>query len=97
MATFLKIVSGVYLVLVWLAFAGTFAGYHGPESLGNNATHILAFFIAVGLSIPAAILFGFAQVVGDVRVMRNCAVRQVNHLAAMRRYYEPTGDVGAVE
>ena len=41
-----------------------------------------SFLKPIGLSIPAAILFAFAQVVGDVRVMRE-------HLRVMRTYYEP--------
>jgi hypothetical protein len=38
------------------------------------AVQFLAFLIAVGLSIPAAALFGFAQVVGDVRIIGNNVV-----------------------
>ena len=90
MAIFLKIVSGTYLALVWAAFVSTFAGAHlGPPSLEPTTVHLLGFLIALVLSIPAAALFGFAQIVGDVRIMRNSALVHTNHLAAMRRYYEP--------
>jgi hypothetical protein len=50
---------------------------------------IIAFVIAIGLSIPAIALFAFGQVVGDVRIMRNHARIQSDHLQAMRSYYEP--------
>jgi hypothetical protein len=91
MAAFLKIVSGLYLVIVWLAFAGvTSTTTPLNASVGSDGVKILAFLCAVGLSIPAAVLFGFAQIVGDIRIMRNNARLQGEHLAAMRRYYEPT-------
>jgi hypothetical protein len=90
MSIFLKVISGLYLVLVWFAFASTFVGVHvGPSSLDDDTVHILGFFIALVLSIPAAALFGFAQIIGDVREMRNTLWLQADHLAAMRRYYEP--------
>lgn len=90
MALFLKIVSGVYLAFVWLAF---FLALSAPTplnaSLGSGLANIVAFLIAVGLSIPAVALFAFGQVVGDVRIMRNNARLQSEHLQAMRAYYEP--------
>ena len=93
MALFLKIVSGVYLFFVWLTFAlvagGPSLGLHLNPSVGEAAVKTIAFFMAIGLSIPAVALFGFAQIVGDVRIMRNNARLQSDHLAAMRRYYEP--------
>jgi hypothetical protein len=90
MAAFLKIVSGVYLAFIWLVF---FLAASRPTplnaSLGTDGAHIITFMIAIGLSIPAAALFAFGQVVGDVRVMRNHARIQSEHLQAMRSYYEP--------
>jgi hypothetical protein len=85
MAAFLKIVSGVYLIFVWLAFSLTLKA---PVPLApglGGAEPIIAFLIAIGLSIPAVALFAFGQVVGDVRVMRNNTKLQSDHLAAMRR------------
>jgi hypothetical protein len=91
MAAFLKVVSGVYLTFVWLAF---FIAVSTPTplttSLGSNGAHVMTFMIAIGLSIPAVALFAFGQVVGDVRIMRNHARMQSDHLQAMRSYYEPT-------
>lgn len=94
MAAFLKIVSGVYLAFVWLAFflalsAPQLPSSYGPLGSGNAGVHVLMFLIAVGLSIPAVALFAFGQVVGDVRITRNYARTQAEHLQAMRRYYEP--------
>lgn len=90
MAVFLKIVSGVYLIFVWLAFA-ILIGTPPPAAVGMGAglMPVMAFMVAVGLSIPAVALFAFGQVVGDVRSMRNNARMQSEHLAAMRAYYEP--------
>lgn len=91
MATFLKIVSGVYLAAVWLVFAITVGrplGLYGPIGAGTAGT-VITFLICVGLSIPAVALFAFGQVVGDVRIMRNNAREQSEHLRAMRAYYEP--------
>jgi hypothetical protein len=80
MATFLKIVSGLYLLFVWftcfIALTQPFAYAGGPGG------HILILLIGVVLSIPAAVLFAFGQIVGDVRVMKD-------HLRAMRAYYDP--------
>jgi hypothetical protein len=90
MATFLKIVSGVYLAFVWLIFAMTVGrplGMYTP--LLSSGGTVMTFMIAVGLSIPAVALFAFGQVVGDVRIMRNNAREQSEHLRAMRAYYEP--------
>jgi hypothetical protein len=91
MATFLKIVSGFYLILVWLVFAAAISASSPPlnDSIGMQAAKFVVFLIAVGLSIPAAVLFGFAQIVGDIRAMRNNARVQLEHLKAVRRYYEP--------
>jgi hypothetical protein len=71
MAAFLKVVSGVYLAFVWLIFfvmLGTPTPLTGSMAAGT--ANIMAFMIAVGLSIPAVALFAFGQVVGDVRIMR---------------------------
>ena len=90
MAVFLKIVSGVYLAFIWLAFALA-ASRPTPlsASVGTDAGHLLTFLIAIVLSIPAAVLFAFGQIVGDVRIMRNHSRMQSDHLRAMRSYYEP--------
>jgi len=82
MALFLKIVSAVYLAVVWLLFI---AVAMRPTGLGSDYTVALAFLIAVSLSVPAVALFAFGQLVGDVREM-------TGHLAAMRGYYEPRRD-----
>jgi len=90
MAIFLKTVSGIYLFCVWLAFALMMA-VPTPLAYTAGATNskVIAFMIAIGLSIPAAVLFGFAQIVGDIRIMRDSSELQREHLEAMRRYYEP--------
>ncbi len=94
MALFLKAISGLYLILIWASVAMAlskatppFAGALG----GGEAANLLILLVAVALSIPAAILFGFAQIVEDVRAMRKFAKSQNDHLTAMRRYYEPNG------
>ena len=82
MSVFLKIVSGLYLAFIWLVFALV---VYLPTSAGQYSHQVivsLAFLIAIALSVPAAILFAFAQIVGDIRVMRE-------HLRVMRTYYEP--------
>jgi hypothetical protein len=91
MAAFLKVVSGVYLAFVWLIFIGAISTPPPlTSSLGSDtAVKLITFMIAVGLSIPAVALFAFGQVVGDVRIMRNNARMQSDHLQAMRAYYEP--------
>lgn len=87
MSIFLKIVSGIYLLMVWAAFLialtmrDTQLPIWGSNDLGSSAP-VAAFFICLGFSIPAAVLYAFGQIVGDVRASRN-------HLEAMRRYYEP--------
>jgi hypothetical protein len=86
MSVFLKIVSIVYLLLVWATF---FLMIRSPEPDPIGITAIMYFMIAIGLSIPAAALFAFGQLVGDVRTMRNHAEIQSDHLEAMRAYYEP--------
>ena len=58
-------------------------------SVGSAGANVITFMIAIGLSIPAVALFAFGQVVGDVRIMRNNAQLQSEHLRAMRAYYEP--------
>lgn len=72
MAVFLKIVSGAYLILVWLSF---FIGLQAPLSrelqMPAGGATILLFLIAVLLSIPGVALFAFGQLVGDVRAIRN--------------------------
>jgi len=79
MASFLKFISGLYLVIVWLAFAIVAAGSNGQTQIFG----LVALLSAIGASIPAAALYAFGQVVEDVRQSRD-------HLAAMRKYYEPS-------
>jgi hypothetical protein len=80
MALFLKTVSAFYLLVVWGVFAGTLKMPIVPSA--GPLEPVILFILAVAFSIPAVALFAFGQVVGDVRASRN-------HLAAMRRYYDP--------
>lgn len=92
MAAFLKIVSGIYLAFVcFVAFIAISVPPPGvAASVGSsNLAAVITILIGVGLSIPAVALFAFGQVVGDVRIMRNNARLQSEHLRAMRSYYEP--------
>jgi len=84
MALFLKYVAGACLVVTWCVAGLVAAGaLISPQPDTQGGTFWL-YFIAtcIGLSLPAAILFAFAAIVEDVSEMKN-------HLAAMRRYYEP--------
>jgi hypothetical protein len=88
---FLKAVSGTYLFFVWLT-AVVVITHPSPIDAtvgGHAAANLLTVLIAISLSIPAAIMFGFAQIVADIRIIRNHAQMQSDHLTAMRRYYEP--------
>ena len=89
MATFLKIVAVIYLVLIWLAFLLVFTQPMATEMYSGLPLRFTALPIAITLSIPAAVLFAFGQLVGDIRVMRNESRAQSDHLRAMRAYYEP--------
>lgn len=89
MAIVLKVVSAVYLAFVWLAFAFAINTPMPVAPLLGGAEHLITFLIAVGLSMPAIVLYGFGQVVGDIRMMRDLAKLQGDDLRAMRRYYEP--------
>jgi hypothetical protein len=80
MAVFLKTVSTFYLIVIWGVLAGTLKMPIMPSA--GPLEPIMLFVLAVALSIPAVALFAFGQVVADVRAARN-------HLAAMRRYFEP--------
>jgi crotonobetainyl-CoA:carnitine CoA-transferase CaiB-like acyl-CoA transferase len=64
MARFLKIISGLYLVLVWFAFVlvSSVADARTPAEM------LAAVFAAVSLSIPSAVLFALAQFLEDVRM-----------------------------
>ncbi|WP_108522748.1 hypothetical protein [Bradyrhizobium algeriense] len=91
MAIFLKIVSGVYLAFVWLVLFLTLSVPTPLNvSVASAGASVIVFMIAIGLSIPAVALFAFGQVVGDVRIMRNNARLQSEHLKAMWAYYEPS-------
>lgn len=83
MAGFLKAIAVLYLILVWgffalAVFAVTFAKIDPAAQFGA----IYVFIGCVVSSIPAALIYAFGKVVEDVHAMRD-------HLAAMRRYYEP--------
>jgi hypothetical protein len=84
MARFLKIISGLYLVLVWFAFALVIS----VADARTPAEMLAAVFAAVSLSIPSAVLFAFAQILEDVRSMRNNLRLQSRLLEAMLAYYE---------
>ena len=84
MTRFLKIISGLYLVLVWSAFVLVIsvANAHTPAEM------LSAVFAAVSLSIPSAFLFAFAQIPEDVRSIRNNLRLQSHHLEVIRSHYE---------
>lgn len=97
MSLILRLISGVYLILVWTVFVATVAFLPGiavdsaiamqrlTGTFPSDGLFLLLLFLtAVFLSIPAIALYAFGQVVGDVRAM-------TDHLGAMRRYYEPNG------
>lgn len=95
MAMFLKIVSVLYLAFVWLAFFLAFKEINPLQPMmATDEAKIIAFLIAVGLSIPAAVLYAFGQLVGDMRTTRNYARLQNEHLKAMRSYYETQRTAG---
>jgi len=91
MATILRVISGLYLIFIWLVCVGAMnAPPSVTASLGSDTVvKLMTFTIFVGLSIPAVALFAFGQVVADVRTMRNNSRTQTEHLDAMRSYYEP--------
>ena len=84
MARFLKIISGLHLVLVWFAFALVIS----VADARTAAEMFVAVFAAVSLSIPSAVLFAFAQILEDVRSVRNNSRLQSHHLEAIRNHYE---------
>ena len=84
MARFLKIISGLYLVLVWFAFALVIS----VADARTPAEMLAAVFAAVSLSIPSAVLLAFAQILEDVRSVRNNLRLQSHHLEAIRNHYE---------
>lgn len=83
MATFLKIVSGLYLVFVWLMVSLTIKNVGMAGVSDPTLYQLLIFVIGIGLTIPAALIFAFGRLVEDARFIRI-------HLAAMRKYYEPS-------
>ena len=89
MGIFLQIVSAIYLVLVWLAAIMTLRDPAPLASTVGDAAGVFTVMIAVLLSIPAAILFGFGQIVSDIRVIRHLTRTQAEDLRAVRRYSEP--------
>src|SRR5262245_58572406 len=84
MARFLKIFSGLYLVLVWFAFALAILAADARTPIEMVA----AVFVAVSLSIPSAVLFAFAQILECARSVRNNSRLQSHHLEAIRNHYE---------
>jgi hypothetical protein len=76
MTRFLKIISGLNLVLVWFAFVLVIS----VADARTPAEMLAAVFAAVSLSIPSAVLFAFAQILEDVRSMRNNLRLQSHHL-----------------
>lgn len=88
MANFLKVVSGIYLIFVWLVFV-LMATTPAANAYVGSGGSIIAFAAAIGLSIPAAIIYAFGQIVGDIRQMRDDARVSLNNIRVMRRYYEP--------
>lgn len=72
MATFLKVVAVIYLLCVWGLFF-LITGNARELQLLPVLPGLLpvSFFIAIGLSVPAAVLYAFGQIVDDVRAMRN--------------------------
>src|SRR5947207_9106481 len=84
MAMFLKIFSGLYLALVWFAFVlAIWAAYARAP-----AEWLAAVLVAVGLSIPSAVLFAFAQILEDARSVRNNLRLQSHHLETIRSHYK---------
>jgi hypothetical protein len=91
MARFLKIISGLYLVLVWFALVLVIL----VADARTPAETFAAVFAAVSLSIPSTVLFALAQFLEDVRSIRNNLRLQSHHLEvqshqleAMLAYYE---------
>jgi hypothetical protein len=83
-AGFLKVISAIYLILLWafIAIAIAAGADNTLPSAGKAGATLLITVIGVLSSIPAVALYAFGQVVEDIRSARN-------HLHAMRRYYEP--------
>jgi hypothetical protein len=71
MSVFLKIVSGAYLLLVWLGFVVALQAPMPRELQMGGGSPIIFFLVATLLSIPGVALFAFGQLVGDVRAIRN--------------------------
>ena len=84
MAKFLKIISFLYLVAVWAMCVGVM---QMPTTTG--LVFLMAPLAALTLSLPAAVLYAFGQIVDDISAMRYNSKIQCEHLHALRRYYEP--------
>jgi K+-transporting ATPase A subunit len=82
MATFLRVIAFIYLAAIWLTFftAVSIATSTNPNPLLST----LFFLIAILLSVPAAILYAFGQLVSYAR-------RTAEHLAVMRSLFEQRG------
>jgi hypothetical protein len=89
MGTLIQLVSGIYLIVVWTIFA--IAVSELPPSMVGTAQDAVLLLIAIGLSIPALILFGFAQLLGDNRAVRSNIRIQSDRLKTMRTYHESRG------
>ena len=64
--------------MIWVAFLtfavampGTNLPTFGSGSLGSEAPLTVSFLICIGLSIPAAVLYAFGQIVGDIGASRD--------------------------
>jgi hypothetical protein len=66
MGTFLKVVAVIYLLCIWGLFFLITGSVRESQLLPG-----FSFFIAIGLSVPAALLYAFGQIADDVRAMRN--------------------------
>jgi hypothetical protein len=86
MASFLKFVSGVYLLIVWLCVGIAVLAPVAPMTQDQGLIKVAAILAGIVLTVPAAALFAFAQLVEDTRFIRI-------HLASIRRYYEPPPQV----
>jgi len=66
MGTFLQLVSGIYLIAVWTCFDIAVSEPPPPMvGMAEDAIDAIILLISIWLSIPALILFGFAQLPGD--------------------------------
>jgi hypothetical protein len=92
MPSFLKVVSIIYLIVIWLiAVAFCFGAGSVPDTAPQMklGLQLISVALATILSIPAAALYAFGQLAADIRRMRDDLTASLNNLRVMRRYYEP--------